>query len=116
MSENAHPAKIGTIRTAAVGMAVLGAILSGVGFVMSGKARLGSDYILTTGTNQVAILAGQTSATVTVNTIADGVKEKAETATMTLQPGTGYQFGGGAISGKKSKKAKAPAATLTITD
>ena len=84
-----------------------------VGFAMGGKSRPGTDYTLSA--NQVTIAAGQTSATVTLTAISDGVKEKAETAIMTLQPGSGYTFGG-STGGKKSKKTKAPSATLTISD
>ena len=84
-----------------------------MGFAMSGKAGLGRDYTLSLG--QITIAAGQTTASITLNAIADGVKEKAETAIMTLQPGSGYTFGG-STGGKKSKKTKAPSATLTISD
>jgi len=86
-----------------------------VGFAMSGKAGLGRDYTLSTSLGQMTIAAGQRTASITLNAIADGVKEKAETAIMTLQPGSGYTFGG-STGGKKSKKAKAPSATLTISD
>jgi hypothetical protein len=61
------------------------------------------------------IPAGQSTASITLNAIADGVKEKkGETAIMTLQPGSGYTFGG--ATGKKAKKIKPPSATVTITD
>ena len=63
--------------------------------------------------SQITIPAGNISGSVTLAAIADGVKEKAEKATMTLQPGSGYNLGGS--SGKK-KKAKGPSATVTITD
>ena len=56
----------------------------------------------------------QLHADAALNAIADGVKEKAETAVMTLQPGSGYNFGG--TGGKKSKKVKAPSATVTLLD
>jgi len=58
---------------------------------MSGKATQGSDYTLSGTPGQVTIPAGQSSAVVTLNALTDNVKEKSETATMTLQPGTGYK-------------------------
>ena len=85
-----------------------------VAYAMSGRAQLGTDYTLSTSPGQITIAAGQTTAAITLNAITDGVKEKAETAIMTLQPGSGYSFGGG--GGKKTKKAKNPSATLTISD
>ena len=84
-----------------------------VNYSMSGKAGLGSDYTMSGSAGQITIPAGQNSGSVTLSAIADGVKEKAEKATMTLQPGSGYNFGG--ASGKK-KKAKAPSAAVTISD
>ena len=83
-----------------------------VNYVMSGKAGLGTDYTLSASAGQVTIAAGQASTGITLNAIADNVKEKKETAIMTLRPGSGYSF---ATAGKK-KKSKAPSATVTITD
>ena len=82
-----------------------------VNFNMSGKATQGSDYTMSA--NQITIHAGSASGTVTLTAIADGVKEKSEKATMTLQPGSGYQLGAGK-GGKK--KGKGPTATVTISD
>jgi hypothetical protein len=80
---------------------------------MSGKAMLGSDYTMSGTPGQVTIPAGQTSGSVTLSALIDNVKEKKETAVMTLQPGSGYDF---PSNGKKKKKTKAPSATLTILD
>jgi hypothetical protein len=60
---------------------------------MSGNATNGTDYKLSGTPNQVTIPAGQSSATVTLKSKADGVTEGTETATMTLQPGSGYKVG-----------------------
>jgi hypothetical protein len=62
-----------------------------VGYAMSGTATNGTDYKLSGTANQVTIPAGQSSATVTLKSKADGVTEGTETATMTLQPGSGYR-------------------------
>jgi hypothetical protein len=78
---------------------------------MSGKAMQGTDYTMSA--NQILIPAGSSNGSVRLTAIVDGVKEKAEKATMTLQPGSGYNLG--ASSGKK-KKAKLPTATVTIND
>jgi hypothetical protein len=64
-----------------------------VGYAMSGNATNGTDYRLSGTANQVTIPAGQSSATVTLKSKADGVTEGTETATMTLQPGSGYKVG-----------------------
>jgi hypothetical protein len=64
-----------------------------VGYAMSGNATNGTDYRLSGTVNQVAIPAGQSSATVTLKSKADHVTEGTETATMTLQPGSGYKVG-----------------------
>ena len=81
---------------------------------MSGKAILGSDYSLSGSASQVTIPAGQISANVTLTAIVDNVKEKSETAIMTLQSGNGYNLP--ASAGKKKKKSSAPSATVTISD
>ena len=80
---------------------------------MSGKAIQGSDYRLSGSSGQVTIPAGQMSGTVTLSALIDNMKEKKETAQMTLQPGAGYDF---ATNGKKKKKNKTPSATVTILD
>ena len=79
---------------------------------MTGKATQGSDYTMSGTPGQILIPAGSNFDSVTLSAIADNVKEKKETAIMTLQPGSGYDF---ASSGKK-KKSKGPSATVTITD
>ena len=84
-----------------------------VNYLMSGKATQGSDYTLTGPAGKVTIPGGQTSATVRLNALIDNVKEKPETAIMTIQPGSGYQL---ATSTGKKKKSKAPSATVTISD
>ena len=63
-----------------------------VHYSMSGTASQGSDYTLSGTHGQVTIPAGQGSATVTLNASMDpdDSTEKPETATMTLQGGTGY--------------------------
>ena len=86
-----------------------------VNYSMSGKATLGSDYTMSGTPGQVIIPAGSNVGTVTLSAIVDNVKEKkAETAIMTLQSGSGYNFG--STGGKKTKKTKAPSATVTISD
>ena len=85
-----------------------------VSYAMSGRATPGTDYTLSSNAGQALIAAGQSSVTITLNAIVDNVKEKGETAIMTLQPGSGYSFG--STGGKKTKKTKAPSATVTITD
>jgi M6 family metalloprotease-like protein len=86
-----------------------------VNYTMSGKAKLNTDYTLTGTPGQVTILAGQSSAIVTLNAVLDGAKEKKETAIMTLQPGDGYTFVNNSNPNKKKKKKpKAPGALLRI--
>jgi len=80
---------------------------------MGGKASEGSDYTLSTAGHQVTIPAGQTSGSVTLSALIDSKKEKKETAVMTLQSGSGYEF---AKTGKRNKKSKAPSATVVIVD
>ena len=64
-----------------------------VGYAMSGTATNGTDYKLSGTANQVTIPVGQSSATVTLKSKIDHVTEGTETATMTLQPGSGYKVG-----------------------
>jgi len=59
---------------------------------MRGTAQNGVDYTLTGTSGQVTIAAGQSSATVTLNAIADHVKERNESAIMALANGTGYKI------------------------
>jgi hypothetical protein len=82
-----------------------------VNFAMSGKAIEGTDYTLNVSNHQVTIPMGAAAATVTLQAIADHVTEKkAEAATMTLQPGSGYTLP------QKKKKTKPPSATVKITN
>lgn len=60
---------------------------------MSGTAAQGRDYVLSSTTGQVIILAGQSSATVTLRAKKDNAAENTETAIITLQPGGGYKLG-----------------------
>lgn len=88
-------------------------------YSMSGKATLGSDYTMSGTAGQIMIPAGKSSGSVTLSAIVDNVKEKkGETATMTLQPGSGYNFATTpSTSGKKKKPTtNAPSATVTIND
>jgi len=63
-----------------------------VNYFMGGTAREGSDYTLGGTPRQVTIPAGQISATVTVHSIADHVRERNETAALVLSSGTGYKL------------------------
>jgi len=58
---------------------------------MRGTAQNGIDYALDGTPAQVTIGAGQNSATVTLHSIADHVKERNETAVMALASGSGYK-------------------------
>lgn len=62
-----------------------------VNYSVGGSATNGSDYP-TLGAN-VTIPAGQSSATITIAPIADGVFEVAETVVLTLTTGSGYSLG-----------------------
>jgi hypothetical protein len=62
-----------------------------VHYVMSGQARLDTDYTLSGTPNQVTIPAGETSATVTL-TATTAKKKGKERAIMTLTMGSGYQL------------------------
>jgi hypothetical protein len=66
-----------------------------VHYSMSGTASLGSDYTLSGTRGQVTIPAGQSSASVTLKSLQDpdNANEKAETAIMRLQAGTGVAPG-----------------------
>jgi len=59
---------------------------------MRGTALNGSDYTLSGSQGQVTIAAGQSSATVTLHSIADHVKERNETAIMVPTSGVGYKL------------------------
>ncbi len=60
---------------------------------MSGTATQGSDYVMNGTAGQATIQRGQSSVAVTLKAKNDSVTEPTETATMTLQPGTGYTVG-----------------------
>src|SRR5581483_6543842 len=85
-----------------------------VSYGMSGKASLGSDYTLSGTVGQVTIPAGQRSATVTLTATKDNLKEKPETAVMTLRTGSGYQFP--TTGTGRRKKTVIPTATVSISD
>lgn len=57
---------------------------------MRGTAQLGKDYTLSGLPGQVVISPGQASATVVLQSIADTVKERKETAIIYLTNGFGY--------------------------
>ena len=78
-----------------------------VGYAMSGQAALGLDYTLSGNPGQVVLAAGQTTTTVKLTAIADSLKKGAQSATMTLQSGTGYVFG---------STTNAPSSTVTINE
>jgi len=74
-----------------------------VNYSVRGTAISGSDYTLTGTPGNATIAIGQTSATITIHSIADHIKEKNETAIMAISSGSGYKL---SKSGAK--------ATLTI--
>ena len=59
---------------------------------MRGTALNDTDYTLNDTAGQVTINAGQTSATVTLHSIADHVRERNETAVMVPSAGVGYKL------------------------
>ena len=59
---------------------------------MRGSAINGSDYTLSGTFGQATIRAGQNSATITLHSIADHVRERNETATMSLSSGSAYKI------------------------
>ena len=63
-----------------------------VNYSMRGIAQNGVDYTLTGTAGKVTIAAGQSSATVTLHSIADHVSETSETAIMVLANGAGYKI------------------------
>lgn len=66
-----------------------------VNYAMSGTATCNTDYTLSTAvcSGQVTFQPGQTTAQVTLKAKKDTSTESTETATMTLQRGTGYTLG-----------------------
>ena len=76
-------------------------------YMLSGTATRGSDYDIsgvTGSTGTLSVLAGATSATISVDVTDDMAWEAAETVVLTLQDGTGYVLGSTRVH------------TLTITD
>lgn len=59
---------------------------------MRGTAFNGTDYTLNGSPGHVTIVAGQRSATITLHSIADHIKERSETAVMVLATGSGYKI------------------------
>ena len=59
---------------------------------MRGTALNGTDYSLYGTAGQVTIVPGNSSATVTLHSIADRVREGNETATMVVTSGSGYKL------------------------
>lgn len=78
-----------------------------VNYTISGSAVLGQDYILSGTVGQVVIPAGQSSATVLLTALNDGVAEDKETVTLTLaQVTTGKNFATVMIEKQKAKDKK----------
>jgi hypothetical protein len=76
-----------------------------VNYSISGKPILGSDYTLDQSPGVIVIPAGASTAAITVQALADQLREKSEKITLTLAPGSGYTL-------PKVKAARK--ATLTI--
>ena len=91
----ADPSDTGTYVISRSGTDTTSAIT--VDFGMSGTAVQGTDYTLSDGTNtlnnSVTIAAGQSSATITLTVVPSIVAEPLETATLTIQGGSGYAIG-----------------------
>jgi hypothetical protein len=68
-----------------------------VRYTVDGTATNGVDYAPLSGT--LTVPAGQTSATLAIDPVADGVLETAETVHVTLAPSTGYAVGSPATAG-----------------
>lgn len=63
-----------------------------VSFAVSGKAKSGRDYTLTTAARSLVIPVGRDSVSITMKTKKDKLSEKTETATMSLRPGSNYNI------------------------
>jgi hypothetical protein len=63
-----------------------------INYSMRGTALNGADYTLGGTAGQVTITSGTNSATATLHSIADHVKERSETAIMTVTSGSGYKL------------------------
>lgn len=83
-----------------------------VGIAWSGSAVRGTDY---TAPDSVTIPAGQTSATITVDTIDDALVESSETVVATLQAGDGYTLGTDTATGTITDNDTHPVASITGT-
>ena len=57
---------------------------------LAGNAQLGNDYLVTAPIGQVVIPAGQTSATVALTAMTDGLNERGEKAKLILSPNAAY--------------------------
>jgi uncharacterized delta-60 repeat protein len=92
---SASPGQINEGQTASYTVTASSAVAqpTTVKYTMSGSATNGTDYSLSGAAGQVTIRAGQSSGAVILKAKADHVPEGAETAIMTLQPGTGYKLG-----------------------
>jgi hypothetical protein len=60
-------------------------------YTMGGRAQSGSDYALSGIPGQVTIGAGQSSTTITLHSIADHMKERNETAVLSLTSDAAYK-------------------------
>jgi hypothetical protein len=63
-----------------------------VSYSMSGKAVYGRHYTLSGTYRQATIPAGSSATSVTLNSVAGSLRRGKKTATMTLNPGAGYQL------------------------
>ena len=82
----------GTDATFTISSSVTVSQLITVHYSMRGTALNGSDYTLGGTPGQVTVSPGQSSATVTLHSIADHVREKSETAIFALTSGSGYKL------------------------
>jgi hypothetical protein len=73
-----------------------------VRYSMSGRARRGADYTLTGTLGQAVIPAGASFTTVVLHAFTDAIRERNETAIMTINPGPNYR-----ISVRRRPKARA---------
>jgi hypothetical protein len=75
-----------------------------VSFTVGGTATLGTDYrqtgaaTFTSASGTVLLPAGASTATVTIEPLADGVVELDETVVLTLTPGSGYRVDGPTVA------------------
>src|SRR5205814_8830546 len=75
-----------------------------VNYTIGGTAVLGQDYTLGGTTGQILIPAGQSSASITLSALNDGMAENQETVTLTLSPPTrGKNFATVKIENQKTK-------------